>query len=382
MINKRLLIKNLLTYYDENSFYDKKRQLNLHTKEGKSKFAKHICALSNTNPDNNSFLVIGVEDEDNQIIGVDFFDDSKIQNLIDAYLSNPPQIVYENVMFPSLPSGLVVGLVTIRPKKGLSKFKKKGNDIPQDTFFVRLGSTSVPNVLPTANGNKAIVSSIESMSKNNLSSILTSVLTFMTETHKDIKPNYQVFKENFVVCWAGNQKRIRGDVYYSRVDIELINEQIKLFYSTLDAVTITYSDDKFVIREFVKLGLNDRTSFYPFEEVVLRFYDNGSYGITSTVLFQPPLYNYKMLEYIYKYNKLVLKKLDKKMGLTALDKKRLSRFSHTMMICFLNGFPNAKRELVLAKPLLKKVEDPRVYQSFKEVMRILRKLKYEREKNV
>ena len=42
MINKRLLIKNLLAHNDENSFYDKKRQLNLHTKEGKAKFLKHI----------------------------------------------------------------------------------------------------------------------------------------------------------------------------------------------------------------------------------------------------------------------------------------------------------------------------------------------------
>ena len=42
MINKRLLIKNLLAHNDENSFYDKKRQLNLHTKEGKAKFLKQI----------------------------------------------------------------------------------------------------------------------------------------------------------------------------------------------------------------------------------------------------------------------------------------------------------------------------------------------------
>jgi hypothetical protein len=36
MINKRLLIKNLLAQNDESSFYD--RQLNLHTREGKAKF--------------------------------------------------------------------------------------------------------------------------------------------------------------------------------------------------------------------------------------------------------------------------------------------------------------------------------------------------------
>jgi len=77
MINKRLLIKNLLAHNDECSFYDKKRQLNLHTREGKGKFLKHICALSNSNPSNNSYIVVGVEDHDNEIVGVDFFDRSE-----------------------------------------------------------------------------------------------------------------------------------------------------------------------------------------------------------------------------------------------------------------------------------------------------------------
>ena len=103
MINKRLLIKNLLAHNDESSFYDKKRKINLGSKEGKAKFLKHVCALSNSNPKNNSFIVVGVEDEANTISGVDFFDDSKIQNLINAYLTNPPIITYENVPFPNLP---------------------------------------------------------------------------------------------------------------------------------------------------------------------------------------------------------------------------------------------------------------------------------------
>ena len=72
MINKRILIKNLLAHNDESSFYDKKRQLNLHTREGKAKFLKHICALSNSNPTNNSYIVVGVEDHDNEIVGDDF----------------------------------------------------------------------------------------------------------------------------------------------------------------------------------------------------------------------------------------------------------------------------------------------------------------------
>jgi predicted HTH transcriptional regulator len=51
--------------------------LNLHTREGKAKFLKHICALSNSNPANNSYIVVGVEDQDNEIIGDDFFDDTE-----------------------------------------------------------------------------------------------------------------------------------------------------------------------------------------------------------------------------------------------------------------------------------------------------------------
>jgi len=115
MINKRLLIKNLISHTDENSFYDKKQQLSFDTKEGKAKFIKHICALSNSNPFNKSFIVNGIEDEENKIIGVDFFDDSKIQNLVNAYISNPPLVAYENIPFPHLPIDKVVGLVTIRP---------------------------------------------------------------------------------------------------------------------------------------------------------------------------------------------------------------------------------------------------------------------------
>ena len=99
MINKRLLIKNLLSHNDENSFYDKKLKLSLDSKDGKAKFLKHICALSNSNPANNSYIVIGIEDVENKIIGVDFFDDSKIQNLVNAYLNNPPKIEYKTCLF-------------------------------------------------------------------------------------------------------------------------------------------------------------------------------------------------------------------------------------------------------------------------------------------
>jgi hypothetical protein len=65
-----------------------------------------------------------------------------------------------------------------------------------------------------------------------------------------------------VICdGLEHRKNTRQDIL-SRVDIELINEQIKLFYSDQDVVTITYDEDTFTIIEYVSLGLNDKTSYY------------------------------------------------------------------------------------------------------------------------
>lgn len=171
MINKRLLIKNLLAHNDESSFYDKKRQLNLHSHEGKAKFLKHICALSNSNPVNNSYIVVGVEDEDNAITGVDFYDDSRIQNLVNAYLENPPKIQYENIPFPNLPKDKVIGLVTIKPKNSVSFFKKGIHTITANSTFVRTGSNSTPTEekIQFSKANAETVISIE----NNLETALS-----------------------------------------------------------------------------------------------------------------------------------------------------------------------------------------------------------------
>jgi hypothetical protein len=383
MINKRLLIKNLLAHHDENSFYDKKRQLNLHTKEGKAKFLKHICALSNSNPTNNAYIVVGVEDQDNTILGDDFFDDSRIQNLVNAYLENPPKIQYENVPFPDLPKDKVVGLVTIFPKKQASFFKKGIYTILAGSYFMRNGS----NTMPLLNGvppwedrkkllNTGVVAAIEGSSHNNISQTLDGVMDFMNVRHGDMNRHYKVFKELFVICWAGIPKRVRENVFLSRVDIELINEQVKLFYSTLDEVIISYDDDSFTIVEFVPMGLNDKTTYYPLERTTLRFFENGYYKFDREFLFEPPQYNRNMLFHIYNSNLALLQKLDRNTPLSARELRELENLPPTLMICHLNGFEDAKEKLINAKPLLKPF--PAVYIMFKESMRILRKMKYDK----
>jgi hypothetical protein len=377
MINKRLLIKNLLAHNDESSFYDKKRQLNLHSREGKGKFLKHICALSNSNPTNNSYIVVGVEDHDNEIVGDDFFDDSRIQNLVNAFLENPPKIQYENVPFPNLPKDKVVGLVTIKPKSQISSFKKGIHTIPANSVFVRRGSNSVPveGEIEKNYQNTETVIGIENNSRNSIQYTLDGVFDFMNFRHKDMSPKYRVFKELFVICWAGVPKKSRDKTFLSRVDIELINEQIKLFYSAQDVVTIVFDDDTFTITEYVPLGLNDKTSYYPLEKQTIYFFDNGYYKIDRQILFQPPEFNKRMLFHIYNSNIALLQKLQKGIVLSERESKDLENLPSTFMICYLNGFDEAKQKLIDAKLLLKPYGN--VYLSFKEALRVLRKMKYD-----
>jgi hypothetical protein len=298
--------------------------------------------------------------------------------LVNAYLENPPKIQYENVPFPNLPKDKVVGLVTIKPKHKTSSFKKNIHTILANSVFVRVGSNSMPtqDKIPYSKQNIETVISIENSSRNSIAYTLDGVMDFMIERHGDMISQYKVFKELFVICWAGNPKKIRDTTYLSRVDIELINEQVKLFYSALDVVSIEYDEKSFTIIEHVPLGLNDKTSFYPLEQQKISFFDNGYYKIENQMLFEPPAFNKKMLHHIYNSNLALLDKLNKEVSISEREVKDLENLPSTLMICYLNGFEEAKHKLIEAKPLLKAQKNTTVYLSFKEAMRILRKMKY------
>lgn len=377
MINKRLLVKNLLAHNDENSFYDKKRFIAIGEKEGKAKFLKHVCALANSNPKNNSFIVVGVEDEDNKIVGVDFFDDSKIQNLVNAYLDNPPIISYENIPFPHLPEGKVVGLVTIRSNGKVCALRKNIWKYYGGAVFFREGSISLPKAfdIELKDINSEAVATIEQHARNNIELTLDAVINFMNNRHADLTSDYKVFKEQFVVCWAGNKKSVNNKTYFSRVDIELINEQVKLFYSALDEITIDYTEDSFTMLEFVQLGLGAEQKYYPLEEMVITFSENGKYTINSKLVFEPPQYDKKTLHHVLNTNNTLLQKLEKNLALNKVETADLKHLPATYLICYLNGFEEAKEQMEQARLLLKQ-HDAHIYQSLKESLRILRKVRY------
>ena len=223
--------------------------------------------------------------------------------------------------------------------------------------------------------NSKIVQAIENKAKNNIALTLDGVMDFMNHRHDDLESHYKVFKELFVLCWAGNSKKHKAQTYYSRVDIELINEQVRLFYSALDEVSICITEDEFKITEYVHLGLNSQFRYYPLEEVSIRFEDNGSYKIETELVFEAPLFNKKTLHHIFNSNNYLIEKLKKNIALTPSEEKDLYALPSTYLVCFLNDFTAAKDKLFEAKPYLKKYPGD-VYQSYKESVRILRKVKY------
>ena len=379
MINKRLLIKNLLAHNDENSFYDKKRKISLDSKEGKAKFLKHVCALSNSNPENNSYIVIGVEDVSNKIEGVDFLDDSKIQNLMNSYFQNPPKIQYENVPFPRLPRHKVVGLVTIHPLNKITFLKKGIWKYVKGRIFFRRGSNSMSTLgkFELKSTNKSIVESIEKNASNNIEHTLDGVFNFFERHKDDFNPRYKVFNEQFVLCWAGIKKKVESKIFYSRVDIELVNEQVRLFYSALDEVKIEFNHQSFIITEYVFLKINDVFDYYPLEKTVIHFKENGKHDIVTELIFKMPQFNKADLFHVFNNCNSILEKLSKNLTIEETEKKDLHELATNYMICVLNDIPNSHEKLLESKEYLRNLKDKTAYIKFKEALRILRKVKHE-----
>ena len=377
MINKRLLVKSLLSHNGENSFYDKKSMINIGTKEGKAKFLKHVCALANSNPKNRSFIVVGVSDTDNLIVGVDFFDDSKIQNLVNAYLNNAPIISYENIHFPDLEAAKVIGLVTISSSGNICSLKKNIWKYYSGTVFIREGSISLPKEtgLVLQDLNAAAVAAIELSAQNNIKLTLDGVIDFINHRHKDLECHYKVFKDQFVVCWAGIPKKQHNNTYFSRVDIELITEQVKLFYSDLDEVMIDFDNNSFTIVEYDSLGLGTEIKHYPLEKTQILFKENGTYRIDTSLMFAPPLFDLKLLHHVFNNSKFLVKKIQNYGLFTQEERLEIDALPQTLLLCYLNGFLDAKVLLEKIKPFLKGTYATS-YTNLKEAQRIIRKVKY------
>ena len=183
------------------------------------------------------------------------------------------------------------------------------------------------------------------------------------------------FKKDYKKLSLHLQKVVKDKIYFSRVDIELVNEQVRLFFSTLDEVAITYDNDTFKILEYVSLGLQDNYKYYELEETIIKFKDNAQYSIETNLLFQPPQFDKRVLHHIYNSNNALLEKLKKGLTLNNNEQRDLQNLPATYLICYLNLFHEAIDKLHEAKPFLKTYAES-IYDSYQDAIRILRKVKY------
>lgn len=355
MLNKRLLIKNLLSHNDENTFFDKKELIDLNSKEGKAKFLKHISALSNSNPENNSYLIIGIEDETNAIKGVHLLDDSKIQNLVKSYLIRPPLVKYENIYFPDLPKDKVVGLLTISPNKHQTTFGKSIAKIPKGTAYYRQGSNSLPiddDFIAIAS-NKSLVDDLENYSKVSLKQLLDDLFDFFQLWRDAYSPQYLVFKEQFVVCWAGYPSDYKDEQYLSEVDIRILNEGSRFFYSAMQWVRLKMSDNDLCVTEYVILGFGDNYKLYKLEATILSFEENGRFTSQTKIIFDPPKFDNSQIKKLYIHAKELEQKIINGYKIqTTDDLSEYEGLANYFLICYLNGIQESKKDLINSKNYL------------------------------
>ena len=131
----------------------------------------------------------------------------------------------------------------------------------------------------------------------------------------------------------------------------------------------------FKIVEYVKLGLQDSYKYYKLEEKTIHFENNAHYSIEANLIFEPPQFNKKVLHHIFNSNNAILEKLKKNSILNLTETEDLKNLAASYLICYLNDFDEALKKLEELKPYIKDYNS-KLYKSYKDTIRILRKVKY------
>lgn len=109
--------------------------------------------------------------------------------------------------------------------------------------------------------------------------------------------------------------------------------------------------------------------------MIIKFKENAGYEIDSSLLFNPPQYDKKMLHHIYNSNNALLLKLKKGGTLNKNEDRDLLNLPGTYLLCYFNEFEEALDKLEGAREILRQ-RNGKAYTAYKETMRILRKVKY------
>ena len=160
----------------------------------------------------------------------------------------------------------------------------------------------------------------------------------------EYNPQYIVFKDQFVLCWSG----WKGLNFYSEVDIHIINDGVRLFFTANTDVKIEIHEDVFSIEENVYLGYDEKSFYVPFEVTFIRFDDIGSYSITKEYVFEPPVFPRDEMLDLYKRCK------GEEHDVLANDKDDNSvpfneGIALYFFVCYLNGIHEAREDFLRSR---------------------------------
>jgi hypothetical protein len=97
--------------------------------------------------------------------------------------------------------------------------------------------------------------------------------------------------------------------------------------------------------------------------------------MSSVFLFEPPVFDKTVLFHIMNTQKTIAQKLLTNKALTDAQNNEIETLSPTLMLCYINGFDEAKDLLFTIQNSLRD-KNAVAYQNHKDAMRILRKIKY------
>ena len=337
MLNrKKLILLALSEIPSETEYLDYKREINLTSDSARGKLIRIICAMSNSNPDSKSFILIGISDN-KDLVGNSFIDDAEFQNAVKDYLPFTLKLSCENVKFPELPEDKFIGVITIYPSENICSISKNIWKLKSGDKYIRRGSTTEKwNGISKCNSehNKTESDQLVKRATISLESTLDAVLDFYSDSCESYNPKHYVFNDQYVVgitAWPDEHSNL-----FSEVTVSLLNEEISFFWSALEYVELHYTKQCITINENALLFWSGERLYMPIKTVAIDFSKASSYQIDRKLNFHIPHISKAEIDHF-------LEKYPEKL---AGDLYYLEIFPYELLLAALNGSKEAAKVLL------------------------------------
>ena len=188
--------------------------------------------------------------------------------------------------------------------------------------------------------NVGAVDELKRMAATKLEDVLNDTIRFYGKVGEWYPPRHVVLRDIHVICYSGYVDKFDGEIFLSEVNIELIGENVQLFYSACEEIQINVSDDHIEIVKYVPLHFHEKAHYFPFESKTVAFSSTGGYEIKDRFIFDPPKISKREAAAIVRRYKKVHKKIGSELAFGELDEEeymKLEVYCHELLVSFFSG---------------------------------------------